>query len=72
MEMDELITRSATSWKEYGERNNKYFYNLVKARNNQTTIKTLQDTDKKESVNKNEDLMRVGRNLYMNCTAVIQ
>ena len=43
-ETQQCLLRSATRWHETGERNNKYFYNVIKQRQSQQTIQSLRSS----------------------------
>ena len=43
-ETKQCLLRSATRWHENGERNNKYFYNVIKQRQSQQTIQSLRSS----------------------------
>ncbi|CDH54787.1 hypothetical protein RO3G_11686 [Lichtheimia corymbifera JMRC:FSU:9682] len=61
----QLLLRSAIRWHESGERNNKYFFNVLKQRQAATTIHHLRDPQTRELFTTMGDIMQHARHFYM-------
>jgi hypothetical protein len=60
----QLLLRSATRWHEKGERNNKYFYRVIKQRTTQQTILSLKDSRTGQRVTNTSDILEEARRFY--------
>ncbi|CAO3611948.1 unnamed protein product [Mucor hiemalis] len=58
------MLRSATRWQEMGERNNKYFYRVIKERQSQQTIQSLRCSSTGEVLVEAADILREARGFY--------
>ena len=58
------MLRSATRWHELGERNNKYFYRVIKERQSQQTIQSLRCSSTGEVLVDAADILREARGFY--------
>jgi endonuclease/exonuclease/phosphatase family metal-dependent hydrolase len=58
------MLRSATRWHELGERNNKYFYRVIKDRQSQQTIQSLKCSTTGEVLVEAADILREARGFY--------
>ncbi|KAI9358536.1 hypothetical protein BD770DRAFT_310807, partial [Pilaira anomala] len=56
--------RSATRWHEHGERNDKYFYRVIKTRQSQQTIQAIRCRDTDDLATATIDIIREARNYY--------
>lgn len=63
-ETRESMLRSATRWHEEGERNNKYFYQVIKERQTQQTIQTLKCSRTGAVLTDTADIMQEARGFY--------
>lgn len=60
----ETYLRSATRWHELGERNNKYFYKVIKSRQSRQTIQAIKNTSTGEIVTEISEIMHEARKFY--------
>lgn len=60
----ENYLRSATRWHELGERNDKYFYRVIKSRQAQQTIQAVHCEDTGELVTETADILKEARIFY--------
>jgi hypothetical protein len=63
-ETRECMLRSATRWHEMGERNNKYFYRVIKERQSQQTIQSLKCSTTGSILVNAADIMKEARGFY--------
>jgi hypothetical protein len=61
---EQLLLRSATRWKEKGERNNKYFYRVIKQRIAQQTILSLKPSRTGQRITSNNEILSEARHYY--------
>lgn len=60
----QLLLRSATRWEEKGERNNKVFFRVIKERQNQQTIRSLQIDGSTDRARGPNSILRTARRFY--------
>ena len=65
-ESRQCLLRSATRWHEKGERNNKYFYRVIKERNRQQTIESLRCSSTDAILQDIPGIMNEARLFYTN------
>ncbi|KAG1386241.1 hypothetical protein G6F60_014549 [Rhizopus arrhizus] len=58
------MLRSATRWHENGERNNKYFYRVIRERQAQQTIQSLRCSSTGSTLTTVGDIITEARNFY--------
>jgi hypothetical protein len=58
------MLRSATRWHEQGEKNNKYFFNVIKQRQKQQTIQSIRCPNTGQVWDQSEDILRETRSFY--------
>ncbi|CDH61172.1 hypothetical protein RO3G_01611 [Lichtheimia corymbifera JMRC:FSU:9682] len=63
-ETQQNLLRSATRWHEKGERNNKYFYRVIKSRQQQQTIHSLKCSRTNRILHDSSDLIQETRHFY--------
>ncbi|KAG2193800.1 hypothetical protein INT47_009942 [Mucor saturninus] len=63
-ETRECMLRSATRWHELGERNNKYFYRVIKERQSKQTIQSLKCSATGSVLVNSDDIIREARGFY--------
>ncbi|KAG2192841.1 hypothetical protein INT47_012370 [Mucor saturninus] len=63
-ETRECMLRSATRWHELGERNNKYFYRVIKERQSKQTIQSLKCSATGSVEVNSDDIIREARGFY--------
>ncbi|CAO0793253.1 unnamed protein product [Mucor circinelloides] len=64
LESQQYILRSATRWKEQGERNNKYFYRVIKDRARQQSIQGIRNETTNVISTKPDDILKDARLYY--------
>lgn len=60
----QIMLRSATRWHEKGERNNKYFYRVIKSRQLQQTIQSLKCPQSNSVLHRHHDIIQAARGFY--------
>lgn len=60
----QLIIRSNTNWVENGERNNKYFYNILKTKSVKNNITIIKDPANNNIYTSNNDIIKEIRSFY--------
>ncbi|SAL96840.1 hypothetical protein, partial, partial [Absidia glauca] len=60
----QLLLRSATRWQDQGERNNKYFYRVIKQRTAQQTILSLKASRSGQRITNNSEILEEARLFY--------
>lgn len=60
----QYFLRSATRWHEQGERNNKYFYKVIKQRQAQQTIQSIRTLDTGDLITSTSGILREARTFY--------
>lgn len=60
----QAMLRSATRWHEKGERNNAYFYRVIKSRQQQQTIQSLKCPDTNTVLHTQHDIIHAARTFY--------
>ncbi|KAG2194762.1 hypothetical protein INT47_012064 [Mucor saturninus] len=63
-ETRQYMLRSATRWHENGERNNKYFYRVIKERQSKQTIESLKCSTTGSVLVNSDDIIREARGFY--------
>ena len=63
-ETQQYMLRSATRWHEQGERNNKYFFGVIKSRQNQQTIQTIRCSQTGDLLLDSNSILRKARSFY--------
>ncbi|KAG1471612.1 hypothetical protein G6F56_002028 [Rhizopus delemar] len=63
-ETRKIMLRSATRWHEQGERNNKYFYKVIKDRQSQQTIQSLRSSITNEVIISAQGIIREAQSFY--------
>jgi hypothetical protein len=64
-EAKQYILRSATRWQEKGERNNKYFYKVIKQRQAQQTIQALTSSKDGSTLTKTGEILEEAQSFYV-------
>ncbi len=64
LESQQYILRSATGWKEQGERNNQYFYRVIKDRARQQSIQGIRNEATNIIATKPDEILREARLYY--------
>ena len=60
----QAMLRSATRWHENGERNNAYFYRVIKTRQQQQTIQSLKCPQSNSVLSSQQDIIHAARSFY--------
>lgn len=64
-ETTQYLLRSATKWHEQGERSNKYFFRVIKHRQNQQSMQSIRSSETDQVVSTTGEILKEARNFYV-------